>query len=119
MHIYEIWQNDLNKFLEALEDYENGEEEDRLAHGTANHGGANKKKGRARAKKGEPKKAAVETAKGAKKDVPKQQSMQEFMKKQKPKDEAEMGLMERIKMRAQVQEPATNPAANFKTSVLG
>ena len=121
MHIYEIWQNDLKKFLEALEDYEQKEEDDRLAHGSTNNGGANKKRGKARAKKVDPKKGAVETtAKGAKKEVAatKQQSMADFVKKQPQKEDSEMGLMERIKMRAQVQEPATNPAANFKTSVV-
>lgn len=49
MHIYDIWQRDLDSFLQALQEYEDQEEKDRLAIG-ASKGGANKKKGGRRAK---------------------------------------------------------------------
>lgn len=46
MHVYEIWERDLENFLEALEKHEEQEEKDRLAHASTNGGAAMKKKGR-------------------------------------------------------------------------
>lgn len=45
MHIYEIWERDLDLFLVALDQYEEQEEKDRLTHGVSN-GGARKKIGK-------------------------------------------------------------------------
>lgn len=54
MHIFDIWENDLDRFLEALDTQEAIEEKDRMAHPNSN-GGANKKKG--------PRKAAAKNQK--------------------------------------------------------
>ena len=59
MHIYTIWQNDLDEFLKALDEYEAKEEADRLAHGGVKNEG---KKRRAA-----PRKKAEETKKEVKK----------------------------------------------------
>ena len=44
MHIYQLWERDLDKFLEVLSEYEAKEEKDRQAHGQANHEGKGKRK---------------------------------------------------------------------------
>ena len=49
MHIYQMWQNDLDAFLVELDKYEAQEEKDRLAHTAAGNGG--KGKGMAKVRK--------------------------------------------------------------------
>lgn len=53
MHIFDLWQNDLDKFLLELDKYEAQEERDRLAHTSQANGGKQKggKKGGAGPKK--------------------------------------------------------------------
>lgn len=51
MHIYQMWQNDLDAFLVELDKYEAQEEKDRLAHTSAGNGGKGKGKGMAKARK--------------------------------------------------------------------
>ena len=124
MHIYELWQGDLDKFLVELEKYEAQEEKDRLAHTAKENGGKYKgaKKGPAKkaaaggppAKKND-KKAANENSDN-KKGAPgggggkKQTNMNGLVKKArknsddsdeeddyKPDDDSQLPLMERIK----------------------
>jgi hypothetical protein len=62
MHIYELWQGDLYKFLDELDKYEEQEERDRLAHTAQANGG--KPKGGKRGAGG------AKRAPGAKKNGP-------------------------------------------------
>ena len=116
MHIFEIWQNDLANFLDELDKYEEQEEKDRLAHTAAAKGGKGAAKARKPKKKGEDddddfdpkvrKQAKVnnenkkpsnqgDTGSDQKK---KQTKMADFiMKKEPPKDDTQLTLMERIK----------------------
>lgn len=98
MHIYQMWQNDLEAFLGELDKYEAQEEKDRLAH-TAANGQKGKGKGGAKARKpGAPaagKKAVVnnENKKPSNKadgnsDQKKQTNMGDFMVKKDPKPKA-------------------------------
>lgn len=56
MHVYEIWERDLDAFLEALEKHEEQEEKDRLAHGSVNEVTMKKRGRRAAPKQGSGKK---------------------------------------------------------------
>jgi len=97
MHIYQMWQNDLEAFLDELDKYEAQEEKDRLAHTAAGNGGKGKGKGGAKARKpaaagGAKKPAAVnnENKKPSNKadgnsDQKKQTNMGDFMMKKEPK----------------------------------
>ena len=96
MHIYQMWQNDLEAFLDELDKYEAQEEKDRLAHTAAGNGGKGKGKGGAKARKpdaaGGEKKPAVnnENKKPSNKadgnsDQKKQTNMGDFMMKKEPK----------------------------------
>lgn len=44
MHIFELWERDLDRFLLALDDYEEQEEKDRRAHGSLKNDGKKKRK---------------------------------------------------------------------------
>jgi hypothetical protein len=95
MHIYQMWQNDLEAFLDELDKYEAQEEKDRLAHTAAGDGGKGKGKGGAKARKpaaGGAKKPAVnnENKKPSNKadgnsDQKKQTNMGDFIMKKEPK----------------------------------
>ena len=69
MHIYDIWSNDLDKFLAELDKYEEQEEKDRLAHTAQANGGKAKggKRGAAGAKKAPGAQAAKKAGGGGKK----------------------------------------------------
>jgi hypothetical protein len=63
MHIFDIWEGDLNKFLIELEKYEEQEEKDRLAHTAAANGEKGKgKKGGYKRPAGGPKKKPIDKA---------------------------------------------------------
>jgi hypothetical protein len=101
MHIYELWQGDLDKFLIELDKYEEQEERDRLAHTSQANGGkakggkkgagAKRAAGAAPAKKNAngngPKKPEGKEDTGKKNGVPatadgkKQMTMKEVVKK--------------------------------------
>ena len=81
--IFDIWRGDLDKFLEALDKYEEQEEKDRLAH-TANAQGGNTGKRRnkhAAAKPSGKDKVSKNEAKPPKQGGGKQPTMQDWVMK--------------------------------------
>lgn len=99
-HHFKLWEEDLDAFLESLDQYEEQEERDRLAHGGVKNEG--KAKGR---KKPVPKKGvdstASETVKGItnKPKAPKENKEAKEPKEKKPKkvvDPSDLPLRERL-----------------------